>query len=620
MKTAIAPDQGPTALSETSFDPAPRATLGCIQLPTDLTLEQEGAVLVSQLDGVRLRTQKLELDGDSLDIENYSSARGRISRAASVLRPADSFDALGLACTSLAFTLGIEDVHGELGSAHPGARVTDMASSITAALEHLEARRVALLTPYVAGLHRLNLSLLRDRGFEVVSDRNLGLTSDERISAVSQGCIRDLVRQVDDPDADAFVIGCSAFRACSPGYLDALEEALQKPVLGSQQAFLWQLLRLAGVEDALEGYGRLFGRRDSVWERSGSSGEKGPPAGVEDHYPTRVVEPGVVERVDPVVAPAAPGPLGEAQRREFERRGVLTLRSVFGPTEVEALRDRTRALRDHYESKSYDELDRCTDMRIITERGGTLLGDGSGPPVLKSIWQVHLPPENAPHMLFAADLSRRTVCDARLVDVARQLVGDEVYVHQSRINFQPGISEHGSGGSGFLWHQDFEQWHAEDGMPRMRAVSMAILLERAVPANGALMVMPGSHRQMIQARGAGGTDATYAEGALSRGPELPTEVLAGFADRFGIEHCPGEPGDVVVFDCNTVHGSHTNITPWGRSMFFCVYNAVSNTPAPAPFGSSNRRPEHIGSHDPRFAGVPLPSLEQCLTDAPGEPA
>lgn len=145
---------------------------------------------------------------------------------------------------------------------------------------------------------------------------------------------------------------------------------------------------------------------------------------------------------------------------------------------------------------------------------------------------------------------------------------------------------------------------------------MAVLLERAVPANGALMVMPGTHRQMLQAYGDGGDGERYAKGALSRGPEIRTDLLRDLADTHGIEHCRGEPGDVVLFDCNLIHGSHTNISPWGRSMFFAVYNAVSNTPAPNPYGAETRRPEHIGSHDPRHAGVPLPSLRQSLSQAP----
>ena len=596
------------------LDDAPRATLGCVQLPTDLTLDEEGPALIARVPGVRLRLQKVELDGESLDLANYETARGRIGRAAATLRPIGGLDVVGLACTSLAFALGRQHVQQELQDAQPGAKVTDMASALLAALDHLGVRRPALLTPYVDELHQRNLSLLRESGREVISQRNLGIVTDEEISAVSLRSLRELAFAVDKDEADAVILACSAFRACRPGFLDCLEEELGKPVLSSQQAFLWHLLRLAGIGDRIGGYGSLLSKPGDAPGGGASARTAFPASSTDDLYPSRVPEPGLVERVDPVVSEEAhrEGPLSVGLIDRFERRGALVLRQVFSPEEVQTLRSTSEALRAHYESLTYEELDRTTDMRVITERGGSMAGDEGQPPTLKSIWQIHLPPEHAPHMLFAADLARRTVCDARLVNPARQLIGEDVYVHQSRINFQRGISQHSSGGSGFLWHQDFEQWHSEDGMPRMRTVSMAILLERAVPANGALMVMPGSHRRMVQAFGDPSESERYAKGALSRGPELPAEVFAKLADEHGIEYCRGEPGDVVLFDCNTIHGSHTNISPWGRCMFFAVYNAVSNTPAPRPFGAAEPRPEHIGSHDPRFAGVALPAIHQTL--------
>jgi ectoine hydroxylase len=597
------------------LDAPPRATLGCVQLPTDLTLDEEGPALVARVPGVRLRLNKVDLDGETLDLANYATGRGRIGRAAATLRPRGSLDAVGLACTSLAFALGPEGVQRELREAHPGARVTDMATALLAALAELGVRRPALLTPYLDELHDRNLEFLHGAGLEVVSHRNLGLATDERITAVSRAELARLAREVDDDAADALVIGCSAFRACAPGFLDALEEELGKPVLASQQAFLWHLLRLAGVEDRIGGYGALFAGRTCAPATTHVAPPAGPDA--EDLYPSRVPTPALVERFDPVVHSGARdrGPLTAEQVDRLDRRGAIVLRQVFTPDEVAELLRTTNALRDEYEGMTYAELDRATDMRVITERGGALVEDDGAGPTLKSIWQIHLPPEHAPHMRFAADLTRRTVCDARLVDAARQILGEDVYVHQSRINFQRGVGPRSRGGSGFLWHQDFEQWHCEDGMPRMRAVSMAVLLERAVPANGALMVMPGSHRRLVQAYGDPTESERYVKGALSRGPELPTELLRELADRHGIEHCRGEPGDVVLFDCNTIHGSHTNISPWGRAMFFAVYNAVSNVPAPRPFAAAAPRPEHLGSHDPRFAGVPLPALRQTLAAA-----
>ena len=62
----------------------------------------------------------------------------------------------------------------------------------------------------------------------------------------------------DCAEAQAVVLGCSAMRACGPGFIDGLERELGKPVVTSTQAFLWMMLRTAGVEDRIEGYGRLL--------------------------------------------------------------------------------------------------------------------------------------------------------------------------------------------------------------------------------------------------------------------------------------------------------------------------------------------------------------------------
>lgn len=596
--------------------PPPRATLAAIQLPTDLTLESEGPRVLERVPGVRLRLQKVHLDGDQITPENYATGADRITHAARGIQPADSLDAIGLACTSMAFSLGSQQIQAKLREAHPAARTTDMATSLLAALEHFDARRVTLLTPYSGRLRELVHQLLETHGVTVKAARHLELLTDAEMTQVAPSSLRAALLALDSKESDAAVIGCSALRTLDTGFLDQLEADLGKPVISSQQAFLWHLLRQVDIQDRPYGFGSLL--------RAPSSASPGPsrvdvPSPEEDIYPSRVDSPTLIERVDPIVNPSGttPGPLTEAQLDLFERRGALVLRGILRPAEVAALRDATLGLKSHYESFSYDELDRTTDMRVITERGGSLVGEAAQSPTLKSIWQIHLPPEHAPHLREAAPLARRVVCDARLVDAARQLLGEEVYVHQSRINYQTGVGEDGTGGSGFLWHQDFEQWHCEDGMPRMRAVSMAVLLERATPANGALMVMPGSHNQMLQAFGSRHESGRYAQGALSRGPRLPLELLRLQAERFGIEYCSGEPGDVVLFDCNTIHGSHTNISPWGRCMFFAVYNAVSNTPAATPFASPKPRPEHIGSHDPRFAGVPLPSYHQDLEQVAG---
>lgn len=66
------------------------------------------------------------------------------------------------------------------------------------------------------------------------------------------------------------------------------------------------------------------------------------------------------------------------------------------------------------------------------------------------------------------------------------------------------------------------------------------------------------------------------------------------AKKFGIDYAAGKAGTVIFFDCNTIHGSNGNITPFPRSNAFFVFNALSNQPRD-PFAADDPRPEYLGN-------------------------
>jgi ectoine hydroxylase len=183
------------------------------------------------------------------------------------------------------------------------------------------------------------------------------------------------------------------------------------------------------------------------------------------------------------------------------------------------------------------------------------------------------------------------VSEPRLLDRARQILGSEVYVHQSRINYMPGFR-----GGGFYWHSDFETWHAEDGMPAPRAVSCSIALTDNFPFNGALMLMPGAHRTFASC--AGGTPrGNYQSSLQEQRVGVPSEQrITELACEHGIEQFTGPAGSALWFDANSMHGSGNNITPFPRSNVFVVFNSVHNA-LEEPFAAPERRPEFIAARD-----------------------
>jgi ectoine hydroxylase len=289
-------------------------------------------------------------------------------------------------------------------------------------------------------------------------------------------------------------------------------------------------------------------------------------ATVTDLYPTRGSSEVLLPRQDPVVwgAPDTPGPISAADLQAYERDGFLTVDRLITEEEVAVCRRELERLVGDPEIRA--------DERAIVEPGSQ---------EIRSVFEVH-----RISRVFA-DLVR----DERVVGRARQILGSDVYVHQSRINVKPGF-----GANGFYWHSDFETWHAEDGLPRMRTVSVSIALTENHDTNGGLMIMPGSHRTFLGCAGATPKD-NYTKSLQMQEAGTPSnEALTKLASEHGIKLFTGAPGSATWFDCNCMHGSGDNITPYPRSNVFIVFNSVENA-AVEPFSAPVRRPTFLGARD-----------------------
>ncbi len=297
--------------------------------------------------------------------------------------------------------------------------------------------------------------------------------------------------------------------------------------------------------------------------------------GAEDIYPSRNTSMARwLPRRDPVVYGSLSdhSPISAQQVAAFERDGFVALGGVFDNSEMAALQDELQRLRAAPESAAAETL-------IAEPQSGAL----------RSIFAIHR----------QSPLFERLAGDARLVNIARHILGDDVYIHQSRLNYKPGFA-----GRDFFWHSDFETWHAEDGMPRMRALSVSLLLSDNYSVNGPLMLIPGSHKTFVACVGET-PDDHYKQSLRKQEFGVPDHgSLEKLANDGGIVAPVGAPGTVILFDCNTMHGSNGNITPYPRSNAFIVYNAMSNRLA-APFAGPAPRPEFVATRATVEALLPI---------------
>ncbi|GAA2033549.1 ectoine hydroxylase [Yaniella flava] len=290
-----------------------------------------------------------------------------------------------------------------------------------------------------------------------------------------------------------------------------------------------------------------------------------------DHYPTRNNDhTTVTKRRDPVVYGwDSEGPLSNSDLQTFDDTGYLSIEQLLSPEELQECREELERLAQDPASKN--------DEATITEAESN---------EVRSVFNVHRTNE----------VFKKIANDPRIVRRLEQILGSEVYIHQSRINYKPGFV-----GKDFWWHSDFESWHAEDGMPAPRAASVSISLTDNYSFNGPLMIMPGSHKEYISC--AGGTpEENYKQSLVMQGAGVPDkDTLTDFADRHGIDVLEGPAGGAVIFDSNCMHASNGNVTPYARSNIFLVYNSVDNA-VEEPFGPPKPRPEFIRSTDFTPAG------------------
>ena len=229
-----------------------RAKLGFVLLSSEQTIESEMMRYAPAGVGVHFTRA---VNPDEITAETLAASLGSLAPAAAVLAPNAGLDVICYACTSGSVVMGEAAVIAELRRGSNARQATTLVSGVFAALDAIGARRVALATPYLDHVNRIEAEYMTARGYEITGIGGLGITRDSDMVRVTPSYLRDFAISVDDPSADAVFVSCGALRSIE--VVDEVEAAIGKPCITSNQAMLWHCLRLAGIDDRIEGMGRL---------------------------------------------------------------------------------------------------------------------------------------------------------------------------------------------------------------------------------------------------------------------------------------------------------------------------------------------------------------------------
>jgi maleate cis-trans isomerase len=128
--------------------------------------------------------------------------------------------------------------------------------AIVDALGVLGARKIVMVTPYYQDTNEMEKAFLAHNGISVLRDRALACDNAVEMAAVTPQQWVEQTIAMQDPDADAYFLSCTSIRGVEA--IEAIERALGKPVVTSNQGMLWGALRSAQIDDPIEGCGRLL--------------------------------------------------------------------------------------------------------------------------------------------------------------------------------------------------------------------------------------------------------------------------------------------------------------------------------------------------------------------------
>ena len=224
--------------------------LGIIVPSWNTVMERE----VQRMAGDSMSVHSMRIP-HTADTEEKLLWLGTQAPAAAGLLAHAKVDVICYGCAAGGFLKGpVEDrALGEKIAKETGIPVAVSSAAVAEALRTLGAKRVSLASPYAPWLNERLKQYLTAAGFEIMAMQGLDT---QNHSAVTNERIEDLIAGVDRPETQAIFVSCSNFPTL--GIIESMEKKLGKPIVASNQASMWKMLRLLGDKRAVPGAGRLF--------------------------------------------------------------------------------------------------------------------------------------------------------------------------------------------------------------------------------------------------------------------------------------------------------------------------------------------------------------------------
>jgi maleate isomerase len=222
---------------------------------SNTTMEEEfnRALLPKNISVHAGRLRRSTMD---LTIETLSEMESSTEDALSLMSMID-FEVIIFGCTSASLFMG----HGwdkkiiERMKKMTSAEVTTTSTCVIEALKTLNFKKIGVITPYIDKINDREKSFLEAHGFDVAFIDGFRFLDSRKIPKVTTSQLFEFIKKCPLAEVDGLFISCTNLKTF--GIIDEVEKVYSIPVVSSNQASLWNALRIIGKRERFENLGKL---------------------------------------------------------------------------------------------------------------------------------------------------------------------------------------------------------------------------------------------------------------------------------------------------------------------------------------------------------------------------
>ena len=228
--------------------------IGVITLSTDFTIEQDFRKICHGLP-LDLFFNRIPFI-NPLTHENYLKMGNHIPEVSNQILPGQKIDVVAYGCTSGTIAIGEDHIERQVQKSKPNAKVTTPITAAIKAFKKLKLNNIAVLTPYPKDVNLTVFNYLKSNKLQIDSFSSFNLSYDSEIAQVSLDSIMDGISNINLEKVDGLFVSCTALKIMD--ILEDVEKKFNTTVISSNQAIIWDCLRLIEMDTNISGYGKLF--------------------------------------------------------------------------------------------------------------------------------------------------------------------------------------------------------------------------------------------------------------------------------------------------------------------------------------------------------------------------